>query len=72
MSETPAQYTQRMREKYKESLEELETIGLSQTQKDFDELICLLLDLKPLKDTAIQKLLKDLNQQISNFIKEKK
>jgi len=46
-NETDAQFTARMREKYKKELEQIEVDGLSLEQQEMDNLLSLLLGEEP-------------------------
>ena len=56
MSETQAQYTERMREKYREALERLESIGPTELEKIFDKILCKKIELDNKKEYKLEKL----------------
>lgn len=70
MTETAAQFTRRMREKYKEVLERIETNGLTKEQQEIDRKLCTMIGLEPLKSTKEQVELSQLNYQLNIFIRQ--
>lgn len=68
MTETAAQFTRRMRKKYKEVLERIESTGLIREQQEIDSKLCAMFGLEPLKSTKEQVELSQLNYQLNLFI----
>ena len=69
MTETPAQFTRRLMEKYKDVIDRLTAEGLDKDQQLVDKFISAYAGIKPLENTKEQQVLKDLNKQINAFIK---
>lgn len=59
-NETDVQFTERMREKYKDVLERIEFEGLNDAQSELDRLLSSFMRMKPMTNTAIQDELRNL------------
>lgn len=69
MTETDAQYTARLMEKYKEVLDQIDKQGLTKDQQFIDDLIVKAYKLAKLDLLKEEKILKELNIRINEYLK---
>ncbi len=65
------EFLERMREKYKDVLAQIEKDGLNKEQREYDKVLCKLFKLDPLDPKGMIPQLKDLDKQIQLFIETK-